>query len=67
MATAVTKHIEGHFEIQASPPDSAWIEQLAERLNCEDVSVVNLALAIGLIDLMRDFGKPKVVVTAEGA
>jgi len=63
----VSKHIEGHYEIKLMPPEEIWVNLLAGKMLCEDVTVLSMALGQGLIQLMSQFGKPdKVEVRLTG-
>ena len=59
MAFIVSKHIEGHYEIEVRGPEDLWLEILCGRLLCDDVSVLSIAVERGLLDLMFMFGRPE--------
>lgn len=59
MTLMVSKHIEGHYEVEVADPHATWVEILAGKLLCDDVTILSLALGRGLIDLMLMFGRPE--------
>ena len=67
MSMIVSKHIEGHYEITLAVPEDLWVEILAGKMLCTDVTVLSMALGRGLIELMTMFGRPyKVEVRPAG-
>lgn len=59
MTLIVNKHIEGQYEVELAGPHDVWVDLLAGKLLCDDVTVLSLALGRGLIELMLMFGRPE--------
>lgn len=59
MTLIVTRHIEGHYEVEVAEPQKTWVEILGGKLLCDDVTVLSLAVERGLLELMKMFGQPE--------
>lgn len=58
MSLAVSKDSEGQYIAEMFKPESTWVEILAGKLMCDDVTISCLAISQGLLVLMEKFGKP---------
>jgi hypothetical protein len=59
MSIEVSRHIEGYYEIRLARPEEAWVKLLAEKMLCEDLAVLSMAVGHGLIELMMVFDQPE--------
>ena len=57
MVLMVSKHIEGHYEVEVAEPHETWVKTLASNLLCDETTALSLALGRGLIDLMLMCGR----------
>ena len=58
MTLMVSRHIEGHYEVEVAEPEETWVKILAGKMMCDDVNVLSLAMGQGLLKLMSMFGRP---------
>lgn len=58
MASIITQHIEGHYEVKLAGPEEIWIKILAGKMLCDELTVLGIVLERGLIELMGLFGRP---------
>lgn len=58
MSLAVSKEADGQYTVELAEPEKLWQEIIAGKLMCEDVTVLCLAISLGLIELFKNFVRP---------